>query len=108
MEDAEDSGRENDVADLHKIRAAGNHLLALINDVLDLSKIETGKMEVHLETFDVSPMLQDVASTIAPLVSKNGNRVEFQFAAALGAMRADFTKARQTLFNLPALRFGFI
>ena len=100
MEDAEDSGRENDVADLQKIRAAGNHLLALINDVLDLSKIEAGKMEVHLETVDVSPMLQDVVSTIVPLVAKNDNRLEVRSAGDLGAVQADLTKLRQALFNL--------
>jgi signal transduction histidine kinase len=98
MEDAEDSGRENDVADLQKIRAAGKHLVALINDVLDLSKIEAGKMEVHLET--VSPMLQDVVSTIAPLVSKNDNRLETRCTGDLGTIVADLTKVRQALFNL--------
>ena len=100
MEDAEDSGRENDVADLQKIRAAGNHLLALINDILDLSKIEAGKMEVHLETVDVSPMLQDVVSTIVPLVAKNDNRLEVRSAGDLGAVQVDLTKVRQALFNL--------
>ncbi|MFH0341199.1 MAG: response regulator [Chromatiales bacterium] len=99
-EEAEDAGRENDLADLQKIRSAGKHLLALINDVLDLSKIEAGKMEVHLETFDVPAMLQDVVSTIAPLVAKNGNRLDFRCAEDLGAMRADLTKMRQALFNL--------
>jgi signal transduction histidine kinase len=98
MEDAEDSGRENIVADLQKIRAAGKHLVALINDVLDLSKIEAGKMEVHLET--VSPMLQDVVSTIAPLVSKNDNRLETRCTGDLGTIVADLTKVRQALFNL--------
>jgi signal transduction histidine kinase len=100
MEDAEDSGRENDVADLQKIRAAGNHLLALINEVLDLSKIEAGKMELLVETVDVSPMLQDVVSTIAPLAAKNDNRLEVHCAGDLGAMQADLTKVRQALFNL--------
>lgn len=100
VEDAEDAGRESELADLQKIRSAGKHLLALINDVLDLSKIEAGKMEVHLETFDVSPMLQDVVSTIGPLVAKNGNRLEVRCAGDLGAVQADLTKVRQCLFNL--------
>ncbi|MGH6805153.1 MAG: ATP-binding response regulator, partial [Methyloceanibacter sp.] len=99
-EEAEDAGRDNDLADLQKIRSAGKHLLALINDVLDLSKIEAGKMEVHLETFDVPAMLQEVVSTIAPLVGKNGNRLEVRCAEGLGALRADLTKVRQALFNL--------
>ena len=99
-EEAEDAGRENDLADLRKVRSAGKHLLALINDVLDLSKIEAGKMEVHLETFDVPGMLQEVVSTIAPLVEKNGNRIEVHCAEGPGALRADLTKVRQALFNL--------
>jgi signal transduction histidine kinase/CheY-like chemotaxis protein len=99
-EEAEDSGRESDLADLQKIRSAGKHLLALINDVLDLSKIEAGKMEVHLETVDVAPMLQDVVSTITPLVAKNENRLEVRCPEGLGALRADLTKLRQALFNL--------
>jgi signal transduction histidine kinase/CheY-like chemotaxis protein len=99
-EDAEDSGREDELSDLQKIRSAGKHLLALINDVLDLSKIEAGKMEVHLETFEVSPMLQEVVSTITPLVTKNDNRLEVRGAEGLGTLHADLTKVRQTLFNL--------
>jgi signal transduction histidine kinase/DNA-binding response OmpR family regulator len=100
MENAEDSGREDELADLQKIRAAGEHLLALINEVLDLSKIEAGKLELHLETVDVSPMLQDMVSTIAPLVAKNDNRLEVRWAGDLGAVQADLTKVRQALFNL--------
>ncbi|MFO1418702.1 MAG: response regulator [Methylotetracoccus sp.] len=99
-EDAEDCGRTEELGDLQKIRSAGKHLLALINDVLDLSKIEAGKMEVYLETFDVPPMLDDVVSTITPLVAKNGNRLELDFGPDLGALRADLTKVRQALFNL--------
>ncbi|MGH8511862.1 MAG: ATP-binding protein, partial [Gammaproteobacteria bacterium] len=99
-EEAEDAGRDADLADLKKIRTAGKHLLALINDVLDLSKIEAGKMDLHLETFEVSAMLEDVVSTIAPLVEKNGNRFELRCAEGLGALRADLTKVRQALFNL--------
>jgi signal transduction histidine kinase len=99
-EDAEDSGRQGELADLEKIRSAGKHLLALINDVLDLSKIEAGKMEVHLETFEVSSMLEEVISTVAPLVAKNDNRLEVRRAEGLGTLHADLTKVRQALFNL--------
>lgn len=99
-EEAEDGGREADLADLRKIRSAGKHLLALINDVLDLSKIEAGKMEVHLETFAVEPMLRDVVSTIEPLIAKNDNRLELDMAGDPGLIRADLTKLRQSLFNL--------
>ncbi len=99
-EDAEDSGRAGDLADLQKIRSAGKHLLALINDVLDLSKIEAGKMEVHLEEVDVPSMLDDVVSTISPLIAKNSNRLELDFSGDLGKVQADLTKVRQALFNL--------
>jgi len=99
-EDAEDAGREEELADLNKIRASGKHLLALINDVLDLSKIEAGKMEVYLETFEVVPMLDDVVATIAPVVAKNNNRLEVQYTEGTGSIRADLTKVRQALFNL--------
>jgi signal transduction histidine kinase/CheY-like chemotaxis protein len=99
-EEAGDSGREDELADLQNIRAAGKHLLALINDVLDLSKIEAGKMEVHLETFEVSSMLEEVISTVTPLVAKNDNRLEVRRAEGLGTLHADLTKVRQALFNL--------
>jgi len=100
MEEAEDRGQQAFIPDLRKIHAAGKHLLTLINDVLNLSKIEAGKMDLHLETFEIAAMLQDVVSTIAPLVEKNGNRLEVLCAEALGVLRADLTKLRQALFNL--------
>jgi signal transduction histidine kinase/DNA-binding response OmpR family regulator len=86
--------------DLAKINAAGKHLLALINDILDLSKIEAGKMELFLETFDVAKMIEEVASTLRPLVEKNVNTLHIQCAPDLGWMHADQTKVRQGLFNL--------
>ncbi len=100
QEDAEGRGEEELSADLGKIHAAGKHLLALINDVLDLSKIEAGKMDLHLESFEVSAMLEEVAATLSPLVAKNGNRLELRDTGALGVLRADRTKLRQVLFNL--------
>jgi signal transduction histidine kinase/CheY-like chemotaxis protein len=99
-EEAEDSGREGELADLEKIHSAGKHLLELINDVLDLSKIEAGKMEVHLENFEVSSMLEEVISTVTPLVAQNNNRLEVRRAEGLGTLHADLTKVRQALFNL--------
>ncbi len=100
MEDAEDEGNEDAVSDLKKIHGAGKHLLALINDVLDLAKIESGRMDVYLETFEVSPMLDDVVATVDALVKKNGNRMVVEVEEDIGEMRADVTKVRQALFNL--------
>jgi signal transduction histidine kinase/CheY-like chemotaxis protein len=87
-------------ADLEKIRAAGKHLLALINDILDLSKIEAGKMELFLENFDAGEMIDEVASTIQPMVDSNGNTLHIHQAPDLGIIHADQIKVRQALFNL--------
>ena len=99
-EEAEEQGHGEYGADLQKIRSAGRHLLALINDVLDLSKIEAGKLELYLETFELRPAVDDVATTIRPLVEKNGNRLVIDAAAELGTMRSDLTRVRQILLNL--------
>ncbi|MEO5824655.1 MAG: response regulator [Gemmatimonadales bacterium] len=99
-EDAEDEGRQEVVADLEKIRSSGRHLLALINDVLDLSKIEAGKMELYLETFDLRPLVEDVRTTVQPLLAQNGNTLHVQVDPAVGLLRADLTKVRQILLNL--------
>ncbi len=99
-EDAEENGDTQYVADLMKIRSSGKHLLALINDVLDLSKIEAGKMELYLETFDLRSTVDDVVTTIEPLVAQNGNMLEVKCDPDLGAMRADMIKVRQALLNL--------
>ena len=99
-EEATEQGHDRYVPDLRKVRAAGRHLLVLINDVLDLSKIEAGKMELHLETFDVRQAVEAVAATVAPLTQKNGNALRLELANDLGAMRADVTRVRQVLLNL--------
>jgi signal transduction histidine kinase len=100
MEDAQDDGNEDAVSDLKKIHSAGTHLLSLINDVLDLAKIESGKMDIYLETFEIPGMVNDVVSTIDTLVKKNGNRLQVEVDETIGEMRADITKVRQALFNL--------
>src|SRR6266550_5835292 len=100
QEEAQDAGQESFIPDLKKINRSGRHLLELINDVLDLSKIEAGKMELYLETFDVPNLLEDVSNTVQLLVQKNSNVLEVRCPANLGAMRADLTKVRQSLFNL--------
>ena len=100
QEEAQDVGQEGFVPDLQKIHSAGKHLLALINDVLDLSKIESGKMELYLETFDVRALVREVESTIAPLVERNGNTLDISYPEELDAMHADVTRVRQVLFNL--------
>jgi signal transduction histidine kinase/CheY-like chemotaxis protein len=100
IEEAEDLGQPGFVPDLRKINGAGKHLLGLINDILDISKIEAGKMTLYLEEFAVSAMVAEVGATIRPLVEKNGNQLAIECPADLGPMRADVTKVRQTLFNL--------
>jgi signal transduction histidine kinase len=86
--------------DLNKMAAAGRHLLALINDVLDLSKIEAGKMTVFMETFDGPELLRDVVATASPLATHNQNTLELRLTERFGLVRADQTKVRQVLLNL--------
>jgi PAS domain S-box-containing protein len=100
QEDCEDLGHVDLVDDLGKIHTAGKHLLELINDILDLSKIEAGKMEMFLETFNVYDLVENVAATIHPLVEKNANRLIIDCDRQLGIMHTDVTKLRQSLFNL--------
>ncbi|NIP78698.1 MAG: hypothetical protein GWM90_05630, partial [Gemmatimonadetes bacterium] len=100
LEEAVEEEAEHLGADLRKISTAGKHLLALINDILDLSKIEAGKMELYLETFDLRDLLREVEATVAPLVARKGSRLEVRVPDDIGSMRADVTKVRQILLNL--------
>ena len=100
IEDATGTGQEHVVTDLEKIMAAGRHLLSLINDVLDLSKIEAGKMELYIERFDLPHLLADVETTVQPLIAKNGNRLRLEVEAGSAEIETDKTKLRQNLFNL--------
>ena len=99
-EEATDLGQESLISDLNKINAAGKHLLSLISDILDLSKIEAGRMELFLEKFDVREMIRDVASTMQPLINKNNNQLITEIDPNVSMMYSDLTKVRQTLFNL--------
>ncbi|MGA1540678.1 MAG: response regulator, partial [Chthoniobacterales bacterium] len=100
LEEAEDTGEKWMEPDLKKILSSAKHLLQLINDILDLSKIEAGRMTVFLEPVDILQTAKDVAATVDPLVAKNANTFELQCADDVGQMRTDLTKLRQTLFNL--------
>lgn len=100
QEEASELNQQALVPDLVKIQAAGKHLLSLINDILDLSKIEAGKMELFYETFELPPLVQDVVTMIEPLIHKNSNRLDTRFSDSLGSIRADMTRVRQILFNL--------
>jgi PAS domain S-box-containing protein len=99
-DEAADRKLDDFLPDLKKIHGAARHLLSLINDVLDLSRIESGKLELHPEAFDVGAMVRDVVTTIQPLAEKNANVLEVDCPEGVGVMYADATKVRQSLFNL--------
>jgi len=100
QEEAQDVGQPSLVLDLAKINAAGKHLLELINAVLDLSKIEAGRMEMYLERFAVSALVDEVIAVVRPLADRRSNALGIACTPGVGEMRADQTKVRQTLFNL--------
>ena len=100
QEEAGDNGHQSAIPDLERIQSAGRHLLDLINGILDLSKIEAGKMPLLLETFDVGAMVDELVDTVGPLVCKNGNTFSVRSEGALGSMFGDLTKTRQVLLNL--------
>jgi CheY-like chemotaxis protein/nitrogen-specific signal transduction histidine kinase len=99
-EDARDLKRDDEFEPLDRVLGAGRHLLALINDILDLSKIEAGRMELHLESFPLMPLIEDVVKTIEPMATKNGNRIVIDCPFDLGTVHADQIRFRQTLLNL--------
>ena len=99
-EDALERGATSFIPDLDRINVSGRHLLELINDVLDLSRIEAGRTELFLETFELSPFLDEVAATVQALVAANGNRFTLDCPDDIGEIRTDVTKLRQILFNL--------
>ncbi len=100
QEEAADDGHQGSIPDLQRIQSAGKHLLDLINGILDLSKIEAGKMALALEPFEVKAMIDDLVDTVSPLVHKNNNTLTVQCAADVGVMIGDQTKTRQILLNL--------
>ncbi|MCI0898677.1 MAG: GAF domain-containing protein, partial [Chloroflexi bacterium] len=100
QEEAEELENKEFEEDLERINGAGKHLLGLINDVLDISKIEAGAMDIYLETFPVEPMVKDVATTMQTLIEKNSNTLELDCPDSIGSIHADTTKIRQCLFNL--------
>ncbi len=100
QEEAAEQGEEQSIVDLQRIQSAGRHLLELINGILDLSKIEAGKMNVSVERFDVRTTVTELLDTLRPLVEKNNNRLTVTFGDGIGAMKSDLTKTKQILLNL--------
>ena len=100
QEDARDLDRADELEPLDRVSRAARHLLALINDILDLSKIEAGRMELQLERFSIAELVQEVTGTIEPLAVKNGNRLAVRDADGVGTIYADQMRVRQALTNL--------
>ena len=100
QEETEELGYDELLPDLDKIRTSGRHLLSLINDILDISKIEAGRMDLYFETFDIATVIEEVASTAAPLIEKNGNTLNLHKISNMGTMHGDITKVQQILLNL--------
>src|SRR5262249_31431180 len=100
LEDARDLKREDELEPLGRVVRAARHLLALINDILDLSKIEAGRMELQLESFPLAPVIEDVAKTIEPMAQKNANRLLVECPPGIAPLHADQIRVRQVLLNL--------
>ena len=100
QEEVKEAGQARFTPDLGKIEQSGRHLLGLINDILDLSKIEAGRMDLFFEDVEVAPLLDEVRAIIAPLTEKNGNILQVQLAENLSSMRTDRTKLKQSLLNV--------
>ena len=100
LEDAQDLGYEDFIHDLNNIHTAGKHLLSIINDILDLSKIEAGKMEIHFESLNILVLIDNVLSTIQPMIEKNGNTLEVICEDNLQSIISDPNKMRQVILNL--------
>ena len=100
LEDAELDGNGEQIADLQKISAAGKHLLAMVNDILDISKIEAGKTELYIEEVDIDQLLSEIEMTARPLAAKNTNTFVIEKSGDLGIAKIDLTKSRQAIFNL--------
>ena len=100
QEDAREQGLNELIPDLQNIHGASYHLLDLINNLFDMSRIESSQMDLYIETFDIAPMIQDVVSTISPLLVNQSNLLKVFCDPALGTMSADLTKVRQNLLNL--------
>jgi len=100
IEEAEDLNQNQFIPDLKKVNLAGTQLLSLINDVLDLSKIESGKMDVYAESINLDMLIDEVSDTVNPLMQKNGNQLSIECNQYLGSVHQDRGKLRQTLFNL--------
>jgi signal transduction histidine kinase len=100
LEDVEDTGYSDIVPDLKKIYEAANHLLLLINDILDISKIEAGRMNLYLETFDLTDLVESTVATLTPMAKKRGNTIQVELEPQARRLHADQMKVRQILFNL--------
>ena len=99
-EDASELKRTEELEPLERVLRAAHHLLELINDILDLSKIEAGRMDLHVETFAIAPLVHEAIATIGPVAAKNGNEIIVHCPADIGEMHADQMRIRQALLNL--------
>jgi signal transduction histidine kinase/DNA-binding response OmpR family regulator len=102
LEDARDAGRDQEVGRLQRVLRAAQHLLAIINDILDLSKIEAGRVELHIETFPLAPLIDEACATVRSSAEKNGNHISIEYPSTLGSMKSDLIRVRQVLLNLAA------